>query len=209
MYKRSFGWKIIMYMLLLMAFSVSVASPTVAETSSCVFDSLVVSAPRGNLYRIDDSSSKVMFGVDTALKRVEGNFDKFSGGILLSKEGQGVGYSAIVIYTDTLNTDSNMVKALLKSEDFFAVDKHPNIVFVNDSFRWIDNNTATISGRLIIRGITQQVVFDVILEDIANERIRLKASTTINRADYNMDAISSVVDDEVELVLYVEAQKYR
>jgi len=192
-----------------MSFSVSVASPTVAETSSCVFDSLVVTAPRGNLYRIDDSSSKVTFGVDTVLKRVEGNFDKFSGGILLSKEGQGIGYSAIVIYTDTLNTDSNMVKTLLKSEDFFDVDQHPEIVFVNDSFKWIDNNTATISGRLIIRGITRQVTFDVILEDVTNERIQLVASTKINRADYNMDAISSVVDDEVDLILSVEAEKYR
>ena len=209
MYKRYFGWKIIMYMLLFMSFSVSVASPTVAETSSCVFDSLVVTAPRGNLYRIDDSSSKVTFGVDTSISRVEGQFNKFSGGILLSKDGQGVGYSAIVIYTETLDTSSTMVKTLLKGEEFFDVDQHPEIVFVNDSFKWIDNNTATISGRLIIRGITRQVTFDVILEDVTNERIQLVASTKINRADYNMDAISSVVDDEVDLILSVEAEKYR
>ena len=180
-----------------------------AETSSCVFDSLVVTAPRGNLYRIDDSSSKVTFGVDTSISRVEGQFNKFSGGILLSKDGQGVGYSAIVIYTETLDTSSTMVKTLLKGEEFFDVDQHPEIVFVNDSFKWIDNNTATISGRLIIRGITRQVTFDVILEDVTNERIQLVASTKINRADYNMDAISSVVDDEVDLILSVEAEKYR
>ena len=87
-----------------------------------MFDSLVVTAPRGNLYRIDDSSSKVTFGVDTSISRVEGQFNKFSGGILLSKDGQGVGYSAIVIYTETLEAAHAKAKAI-SFQDFARAEK--------------------------------------------------------------------------------------
>lgn len=179
------------------------------ETDTCVFDALAITSQKGNLYRVDHETSAVKFGVNSAAMRVEGKFQEFRGGILLTKEGQGIAYSVMVIRSDTLDTNSAFVKPILKGEQFFDVENYPEIVFINRDFRWIDNNTATIGGELTIRGITHPVVFNVKIRDIENDRIQFVGVTKINRADYGMDALSSVVDDDVDLILSVEAAKYR
>ena len=114
----------------------------------------------------------------------------------------------MVIHSDTINA-SAIVESVLKSEQFFDVENHPEIIFVNDTFRWIDNNTAIIVGDLTIRGITHKITFNVDIQDIERERIRLTAVTKINRQDYGMDVLSSFVQNEVDLILTVEAAKYR
>jgi polyisoprenoid-binding protein YceI len=41
------------------------------------------------------------------------------------------------------------------------------------------------------------------------ESILIKASTVINRSDYGMDNLSSLVSDQVELCMSVEVVRYR
>ena len=203
MYMLSKAWKIIMYTLLFV-WSVS----TYADYS-CVFDEIFEDAVVSKLYRIDSESSNVTFRVDSSVGQVEGAFESFYGGISLSKGGRGEGLTAFVIQADTLNTNGVLVKTLLRGKDFFNVEEYRDITFVSRDFKWVDNNNAILIGELTIRNITHTIEFTITIIDAGDDKITISAKTTVDREAFGMNSLSTVVENDVELSMSVEAAKYR
>jgi polyisoprenoid-binding protein YceI len=78
----------------------------------------------------------------------------------------------------------------LKSDDFFNAEKFPEINFKSTSFEKLGDNKYKITGDLTIRDVTKNVTFDATLNGtLKTDRGVLaawKATTTINRFDYNL-----------------------
>lgn len=203
MYMLSKACKIIMYTLL---FVWSVSS---YADYSCVFDEIFEDAKVSKLYRIDSKSSHVTFRVDSTIGHVEGVFESFYGGISLSKEGRGEGLTAFVIQADTLDTNGMFIKTILRGEDFFDVEEYRDITFVSRNFRWTDNNNAILIGDLTIRDITNTITFAITITDAGDDKITISATTMVDREAFGMNSLSTVVENDVELSMVVEATKYR
>lgn len=169
---------------------------------------MLSAAEGGHLYRIQPGSSQVGFCVNSALKRIEGNFTEFKGGMTLDSGAANNGQTLVLIRTDSLDTQGALVRNLLKSESFFDVEKYPDVLFVSNSFAWTGAKTATMKGDLTLRGITRPITFDVTLTPAKTGMITVKATATINRAEFGMDKLDSVVNGEVQLCLSVEALKF-
>ena len=66
----------------------------------------------------------------------------------------------------------------------------------------------------IISLITKPVIFNVKVTTVDDEpidharRVLVKATTSINRADFGMDELTTVVEGNVQLCMSVEALKY-
>lgn len=196
-------------LLQIIMFTLYFASFTYADQNICVFDEIFNEPEISKLYKIDSNSSQVTFRVNSSIGQVDGGFQSFYGGMSLNKHGRGEGYTALIIQADTLDTESGFIDALLRSENFFNVDKYKDIMFVSREFRWISNNHATLTGELTIRDITHIIVFDIALMDAGDDKIDVIASTYIDREAFGMDSLSAVVDNDVELVMHVRATKYR
>jgi polyisoprenoid-binding protein YceI len=179
-------------------------------------------AQDGNLYRIDDDTSRVGFCVSSKFNEVKGDFHDVRGGLTLSATTatSDDGQALLVINTASLDTKGSMIENLIKSERFFDVEKYPEILFVSRGFKWTGQDTATIAGDLTVHGVTRAVVFDVTLtpvkdtsglENISGKlanRMLVKATTTIHRSHFGMDNLSKLVSDSVKLCMSVEVVRY-
>jgi polyisoprenoid-binding protein YceI len=151
--------------------------------------------------------------VNSQFKRVEGDFRDFHGGMALSKEGAGQVRTLVVIKADSMDTDGALIESMIKGKRFFDVKNYPEILFVSTGFEWTGSHTALLMGNLTLHGITKPVTFNVTLTDIKGktagegERILVKATTKVSRAEFGMDTLSSLIDDNVQLCMSVEARK--
>lgn len=97
-------------------------------------------------------------------------------------------------------------EALARDARFFNTDEFPQITFVSTGAEKTGEYTGTVTGDLTFLGVTRPVTLDVTYNGTANlpwygerDLIGFNASTTINRSDYGLDAVSGAVSDEVTI----------
>ena len=177
----------------------------------------------GNLYRINNDTSRVGFCVSSKFNEVKGDFHEVQGGLALTPTTSADGQAMLVINTASLDTKGSMIETLIKGERFFDVEKYPEILFVSRGFEWTGQNSATIVGDLTVHGVTRPVVFAVTLTPVKDRagsavietisgsntnRMLVKATTTIQRSKFGMDGMSKLVSDSVDLCMSVEVVRY-
>jgi len=188
-----------------------------------LINAMLDAAQDGNLYRIENDTSRVGFCVTSMFNEVKGDFHEVQGGLVLTPTTSADGHAMLVINTASLDTKGDMIEALIKGERFFDVAKSPEILFVSRGFEWTGQDTANIVGDLTVHGVTKPVVFAVTLtplkeaagstaiESISGNkanRMLVKATTTIYRSQFGMDGMSKLVSDSVNLCMSVEVVRY-
>lgn len=176
---------------------------------------MLSAAKEGHLYRIDQDTSRMGFCVDSQLARIEGKFNEFKGGIALNPVSRTDGQTLVVIKTESVETKSAFIKNMVKGENFFDVAHNPEILFVSESLEWTSKDTAELKGNLTLRGITRPLTFHVSLEPMGGdvisqaEKVLVKATATISRAEFGMKSLTALISDDVQLCMTVEAMKYQ
>jgi polyisoprenoid-binding protein YceI len=164
---------------------------------------------------IDKVHSTVKFGVThLVIATVEGNFKDFTAKLYTKADGS---YDKIeaTIKTASVNTDNETRDNHLRSDDFFAAAKFPEMIFVSKSIQKVGSDQYKITGDLTIRGVTKSVVLDAknngtITDPWGNTRTGWSASTKINRFDFGLawnKAIETgglVVGKEVTITINAE-----
>lgn len=188
-----------------------------AHIDQSLVEKMLESAADGHLYRIDPASSRMGFCVDSSVGNVKGHFTSFVGGLTFVPTSPAADnqQAMVLVKTDSIETDTPLLEDMLKSEKFFDVKKFPEMVFVSREFRWVDRSEAVLIGDLTLRGVTRQVGFHVQLVDLdkdertgGKQRIRVKATTLISRAEFGLVAMSPMVSDSVSLCMSVDAVRY-
>ena len=83
-------------------------------------------------------------------------------------------------------------RAHVLSADFFDVENHPQVTFVSEDVQLGDDGTATVSGDLTIRGVTQPVTatgtWQAPSEDaFGNTRAHLQLETVVDRTQFGLN----------------------
>jgi polyisoprenoid-binding protein YceI len=157
----------------------------------------------------------VGFCVDSQLARIEGEFKEFQGGMALNPVARKDGQTLVAIRTASVETKSAFIKSMIKGENFFDVEHNPEILFVSDKLEWTSKDTAELKGNLTMRGTTKPVTFHVSLLPLSAksagqaERVLVKATAEVSRAQFGMTALTSLISDDVQLCMTVEAMKYQ
>ncbi len=182
------------------------------KVDQSILSTMLNAAERGNLFRIEASTSKVGFCVDTTLTRVEGTFGDFQGGMVLDQPDSHDGQTLVAIQSASLTTGDQVVGKLIKSGQFFDVENYPEILFVSKGFEWISNTSALMQGDLTMHGVTREVTFTVqLLKEkgrVDDNDVLVKASTTLSRSDFGMDSMPLLISDNVQLCMTVRARRY-
>jgi polyisoprenoid-binding protein YceI len=186
------------------------------KVDGSVVDGMLSAADDGHLYRIQSSTSRIGFCVDSELARVNGVFREFQGGLSLWPDPGEKELALVLIQVASLDTGGSLIENLLKGERFFDADKYPEILFVSKSVSWTSGTTAELKGDLTLHGVTKPVVFKVqvsaINRDDAGDRVEkviARAGTVIRRSDFGMGTFPQLVDDKVELCMSVEAVRHK
>ena len=172
---------------------------------------MLQAATDGNLYRIKPGSSKMGFCINSPVGKIEAEFHSFKGGLALNDFMQQ-GTSLIHIDVESLETNSGFIESMLKSDSFLDSEQYPGIVFVSTGIEWIKDRQGVLKGDLTMHGVTKAVAFYVELKKTettsGEEALTIKASTTIQRTEFNMHTLVPIVDDRVTLCMSIAAYRY-
>ncbi|VAW51502.1 hypothetical protein MNBD_GAMMA05-1755 [hydrothermal vent metagenome] len=167
---------------------------------------------KNNIYEIQLNTSTIKFRVDSPIGEVWGSFQDFEGSFTMINNGASNQSAIVDINTKSLHVDSSLIKAMLKSEIFFNVEKFPSMHFVGDSFEWFNDKNAVLKGDLTINNITRPIAFyvELVKPDITgpySERITVKATTTIKRSEFGIHTLLPAISDNVNLFMDIDALK--
>jgi len=181
------------------------------EIDQSLIAGMLRAAEDGYLYRIKPNSSQMGFRVSSPIGLVTGNFQKFQGGMAL--EGSN-NQTLVSIDTNSLVINGLPIEKLLKSDVFFDVKNFPDMLFISSSFEWLSNTRGVLKGELSLHGITKPVAFYVEINEVDGElvdsdTITVEASTTVQRSEFGMHTLLSMVGDKVHLFMSIEAERYR
>ncbi len=169
-------------------------------------------------WTVDKLHSNVRFAVShMVVAETEGSFRVFDGTVEHTKADWSDAKISFTVDVNSINTDNEYRDKHLKGDDFFNAEKYPAMTFKSTSFKPLGNNKYELKGELTIRDITKPVKFDVTFGGVSigskTDKAGFKATTTINRFDYNLkwdkatETGSLVVGKDVEISVRIELDR--
>jgi len=168
----------------------------------------------------DPVHSEIQFKVrHLMISTVTGYFKKFD--IQLVTEEEDFTKASKILFTADINsieTNNAQRDTHLKSDDFFAAEKHPQIKFEGKKFEKITQEKYELIGDLTIRDTTKTITVDVefggiVKDPWGNTRAGFHVDGKINRKDFGLkwsavtEAGQIVVSDEIKVHCEVELVK--
>ena len=144
-------------------------------------------------YNVDSYHSFLNFSVGhLGISFVDGRMDKYDGSLEMKNEDITTAKFNFTIDANSVNTGVQMRDDHLRSADFFEVEKYPDMTFESTKILATGKpDYYLLHGKLTIKDVTKDVIFDVQyggkVKSDEVEKIGVKAKTTINRFDYNID----------------------
>lgn len=166
-------------------------------------------------WNIDKSHSEVQFKVKhLVISTVTGTFKAFEGGLESDSEDFDGAKVDFVLDANSIDTNVADRDAHLKSADFFAADKFPQITFKGNLNKTGDT-TYTLSGPLTIRETTKEVTLKAelggtMVDGYGQTKAGFEITGSVNRKEFGLtwsmvtEAGGVVVGDEVKLHLNIQ-----
>jgi polyisoprenoid-binding protein YceI len=146
--------------------------------------------PAGTTWSVDTLHSTVGFAVKhMVVSTFRSSFEDYEAKLSAAEDGtlrlEGrVDVASIAIKDDTLRTH-------VLAEDFFAVDRHPQVTFDSTLVR-AENGELTVDGELTIKGVTRPIVARGTLTEPAVtfgdvEKVGLELEAVVDRTQYGLN----------------------
>jgi len=162
-------------------------------------------------YNFDPARSKMGFSVHQFLGTTHGKFTKFAGKIDIDREHPE--NSSVTARIDVRSIDTGIVKRddHLRSAEFFAVEKYPEITFKSRSVKQTGPHAGDIAGDLTMHGVTKPITLHAKLLSSPNDPKQTRWALTtdpLKRRDFNlmfaqaaeaMSGISQTVTVNIEI----------
>jgi polyisoprenoid-binding protein YceI len=184
--------------------------------------SQVAAAPAASLtgnYTIDPVHSRIGFSVrHMMVSKVRGQFTEYTGSGYFDAEDPAKSHAELTIKAASIDTRNPDRDNHLRSNDFLAMEEHPELTFRTTEVRRVDESHFAVTGDLTIRGVTRPVTIDFdylgsTVDPWGKTRLGFEGSTTINRRDFGvnwnaaLEAGGVMVSDNVTLEIEIEAVK--
>ncbi|EUJ29715.1 hypothetical protein MFLO_11000 [Listeria floridensis FSL S10-1187] len=171
-------------------------------------------------WNIDPAHSSIEFQVKHMMvSKVKGNFTNFSADIEMDPENLQDAKINFTVDAASIDTHQAQRDGHLKSEDFFNVEKYPNITFAATEIVPDGDDEYEIKGDLTIRDVTKPVSFHVAYEgtgkdpNSGNLVAGFEGRGKFNRKDFGLNYNAALetggvlIGDEVKLNIQIEASK--
>jgi len=165
-------------------------------------------------WKIDPAHSSVNFEIThLAVSHVHGSLTNLTGAVVLNDKDITQSSVAATVDTTTVSTGVVMRDNTLKSDDFFNVQKYPQIMFRSSSLRR-NNGMVQLLGDLTLNGVTRSVTLDLDgpspSQTFSGKTISgFSATGSIRRSDFSFGAskFNAVLGDDVKLTIDFEIDK--
>ncbi len=176
---------------------------------------LTVGAYAQTQWKVDPYHSSLNFNIShSGISIVNGKFLDYTGTLTTKGENLTDANFDFTVKVESINTNVADRDNHLRSPDFFEVEKYPYMTFKSTGILATGKpNEYILYGKLTIKNVTKDVIFDVHYGGIAKsdngEKLGMRAETTINRFDYNInfDPAAAGVGKDVEIVAHLQFAK--
>ena len=169
-------------------------------------------------WELDKAHSSIYFDVRHTYATVRGQFNEFTGSIILDTEDNEKSQVEFEVKVDSINTNITQRDNHLRSDDFFASGKFPVMTFKSAHVEKIKENQYVLSGALTIKGITKEIKVPFTYLGMRENPLKqgtmvagFEADFTINRLDYNVGDGKfyemGVIDKDVRIFIALEVLK--
>ncbi len=158
-----------------------------AETT----DGVEVSSVNGTELQVNTEASSIAWIGKKVSGQHNGEVD-IKSGTLIVDENQVVGGSFVIdlMTIDVQDMEGEYKEKLeghLKSDDFFDVDNHPEATFeITNVTQGETEGNVTVSGNLTMRGVTKNITFNALAEEVSENSARFTADFNIAREDWGV-----------------------
>jgi polyisoprenoid-binding protein YceI len=134
-----------------------------------------------NTLNIDTQNSEVAFEVKKlGLLTIKGSIAGFTGEVNFDETALGKANFNVCVSPSTIFTGNTKRDEHLRSQDFFYVNKHPQICFKSASIQSNTNGYQAV-GKLSMLGVSKEVSIPFSLDSNT-----FQGDLTINRSDFNL-----------------------
>ena len=170
-------------------------------------------------YVLDPAHSRIGFVARHAMvTKVRGQFNEFEGKAVVDGSDFGRSTVSLTIQVASIDTRNEQRDGHLQSNDFLAMDEHPQITFVSTAVEQAGPTSFEVTGDLTIKGVTNPVTIPFEFEGAAtdpfgNQRFGFEGSVVINRTDYGvtwnaaLETGGVLVSDKITLEFEISAIK--
>lgn len=170
-------------------------------------------------YLIDPAHSRIGFVARHAMvTKVRGSFNDFEGDLYLDAWNPSNSVVEVRIQAKSIDTGSVARDEHLRSNDFFDMERYPEIIFKSTAVESLDEDNYRVTGDLTIKGTTKPVTMDVQFTGVATDpdgdvRVGFEGTTRINRRDWGINWNAALetggvlVNEDVTIELDVSAVK--
>jgi polyisoprenoid-binding protein YceI len=163
-------------------------------------------------WSVDAPRSSVAFSVKhMMLAKVNGRFRKFDG---MLEIGSGAPRATGVVKAASINTDEpTRDDHLRRSQDFFDVERFPDINFSSSRIDYLDSGRLHIVGELTMRGVTREIALNGTRREVGGERIELYLRGELDRRDFGLtwnqilETGGALLGNKVKLAFEISAVK--
>ncbi|GGD97282.1 polyisoprenoid-binding protein [Maribacter cobaltidurans] len=166
-------------------------------------------------WKVDPYHSSLNFNIShSGISIVNGKFMEYTGNLTTNGEALEGANVDFTVKVTSINTNVEDRDNHLRSADFFEVEKYPEMTFKSTKILATGKpDQYLLYGDLTIKDVTKPVIFDVYYGGTAKsdqgEKLGLKAKTTINRFDYNInyDPTAAGIGKDVNIVVHLQFAK--
>lgn len=169
-------------------------------------------------WKIDTVHSNIYFEIDHIYAAVRGSFDDFSGTFVFDKENLQESKIGFKINAGSINTNERKRNNHLRTDEFFDVQKYPQISFESNLITHTGGNRYLVEGDLTIKNATKTILFPLTLLGMKQHPLEQKkmlagfeSRLTINRLDYHVGTgkfyAMGIVGRDVDILVTLEVTR--
>jgi polyisoprenoid-binding protein YceI len=159
-----------------------------------------------------DPETRIAVDVTWQAGTVELRFPRLSGTIEFDERRPETARARITVSAVAVETGLAPVDALVRSRDYLDAGRHPEIIFELDRLEQTSRSTATILGRITLRGVTRPVRFEATVfrygpaaDDPARFEAGFDLTGAIDRTEFGstggLPDVAAVVPVRIHLVM--------
>ena len=172
-------------------------------------------------YQIDPVHSRVGFVTrHMTVSLIRGHFREYQGTVTTQGDDPGSAQVDLVIQAASVDTGMEMRDNHLRGDDYFAVEKYPELRFQSKSIEPAGGGRYRVTGDLTIRDTTKPVTLDgelggPVQDPFGNTRAGVTLTGAISRKEFGLTANPTiegggpVIADEVRLEVEAEFTKVK
>jgi polyisoprenoid-binding protein YceI len=150
-------------------------------------------------YVPDRAHCQINFIGDSLLVSAHGFFEKWDGEFQLDRTDLSNSSIRLTIEAASLNTRVDRRDNHLRGPDFFDIARYPQVTFSSTKISRVDDSNYTLTGDLMLRGVTRSIDVPVRVVFTRDEDARFRGEMKLSRNDFGMTYNSKMnpIDDLV------------